>query len=113
VTRRAAPRFELFDVELDGRRVGHVITDDPGTRDEWEIHHEQDELLYLVSGAVDVVLCADLDVGDESVLHLTGGTACVVPKATWHRQVVHEASVMVFLSPPSEHRPYEPADGWD
>jgi hypothetical protein len=27
--------------------VGHVQTDQPGERDEWELHADQDELLYL------------------------------------------------------------------
>ena len=113
MTTRAAPRIEMLPVTLDGRIVGHVITDEPGTRDEWELHADQDELLYLVTGAVDVVLRTSLDdEASESVIHLTDGDACIVPRATWHRQVVHAPSRMLFVSPPSEHRPFEPADGW-
>jgi mannose-6-phosphate isomerase-like protein (cupin superfamily) len=114
VTRQAEPTIDVFDVRLDGRLVGHVQTDEPGERDEWELHPDQDELLYLVRGRTDVILRDDLDdAASERVLELSGGQACAVPQGTWHRQVVHEPSLLLFLSPPSVHRPYQPADGWD
>ena len=114
MTARVTPRIEVFEVTLDGRTVGHVHSDTAGERSEWEVHPEQDELLYLVRGATDVVLRDDPDdATSERVLHLRAGEACEVPRQVWHRQVVHEPSLLLFLSPPSIHRPYAPPDGWD
>jgi oxalate decarboxylase/phosphoglucose isomerase-like protein (cupin superfamily) len=114
MTRRVRPTIEVFPVTLDGRTVGHVRSDHAGERDEWEVHPDQDELLYLVSGATDVLLRDDPDdAAGERVIALTGGSACHVPRGAWHRQVVREPSLLFFLSPPSVHRPYVPADGWD
>lgn len=113
MTTRAVPKIDLFPVTLDGRKVGHVQTDQPGERDEWELHPDQDELLYLVSGRTDVLLRDDpADEASERVLSLQGGEACIVPQGAWHRQVVHEPSLLLFLSPESVHVPYTPQDGW-
>ena len=82
--------------------------------DEWELHRDQDELLYLISGATDVVLRDDPDdASTERIITLHGGEACIVPRGAWHRQVVHERSRLLFLSPDSVHRAYVPSDGWD
>ena len=114
MTIRAAPRFELFPITFDGRRVGLVRTPAAGVRDEWELHAHDDELLYLVSGSTDVVLRDDPDdPAGERLLTLRGADACVVPRGAWHRQIVHEPSVLMFASPESVHRPYVPEDGWD
>jgi mannose-6-phosphate isomerase-like protein (cupin superfamily) len=114
MTMRVEPTIELFPVTLDGRKVGHVRSDHPGERDEWELHPDQDELLYLVEGATDVLLRDDPgDASGERVIPLVGGAACLVPRGTWHRQVVREPSLLLFLSPDSVHRPYVPDDGWD
>ena len=113
MTRRVRPTIEVFPVTLDGRTVGHVRSDHAGERDEWEVHPDQDELLYLVSGRPDVLLrSAPADAAGEQVIALRGGDACIVPAGAWHRQVVREPSLLLFLSPESVHVPYEPAGGW-
>ncbi len=115
MTRRTTIRAELFDAELDGRRTGHVLMDAVGVRDEWERHPDADELLYLVAGAVDVVLRRDLDDdAGEWRIELRPGEVCIVPTGAWHRQeVVAAPGTMLFPTPRTEHRPYEPPDGWD
>ena len=106
MTVRAVPTIELLPVALDGRKVGHVQTDRPGERDEWELHPDQDELLYLISGATDVLLRDDPDdASTERIITLHSGEACIVPRGAWHRQVVHERSRLLFLTPDSVHRP--------
>ena len=52
MTERAVPKIELLGVEFDGRLVGHVVVDTAGERDEWEMHPNADEFLYLVEGAI-------------------------------------------------------------
>ncbi|CAN95411.1 hypothetical protein predicted by Glimmer/Critica [Sorangium cellulosum So ce56] len=61
----------------------HMAEDTP----RWEMHPAGDEILYLLSGAIDVVL---QDEGGERVVALRAGTACTVPQGVWHRMIVHE-----------------------
>jgi mannose-6-phosphate isomerase-like protein (cupin superfamily) len=110
---RAVPSVELLPVQFDGRRVGVLSVASPGVRDEWEMHPEQDELLYLLKGAIDLFLRPDLESGDdESVLHIRHGEACVVPKGIWHRQEVVDPCSILFLTPETLHRRFDPSAGW-
>jgi hypothetical protein len=53
----------------------------PACATEWEMHPEQDELLYLLESAIDVVyLQADLEESEEDPRHVTQGQA-------WRRSV--------------------------
>ncbi len=112
MTTQAHPIAEFLDVEFDNRRVGHVIVETAGERDEWEMHPDADEFLYLVEGAIDVVLRDDLDHNEERRIELRPGSACVIPKGAWHRQIVLRPAKMLFLTPETLHRPYVPDDGW-
>ena len=113
MTKRLVPSIELLPVHLDGRSVVHVRAQHAGERDEWEVHWDQDEFLYLVYGAVSVVLRDDLDDDStERVIELRGGEACIVSRGAWHRQVMKEPSLLLCLSPECVHRPYTPIDGW-
>ena len=114
MTVQVTPIVDVFPgVMLDGRIVGHVRSDTVGERSQWELHPDQDELLYLVSGATDVLLRDDReDAAGERVIALQGGQACMVPRGVWHRQVVREPSLLLFVSPPGVHVDYVPADGW-
>ena len=109
---RAAPSVELLPVKLEGRQVGVLSVDSPGVRDEWEMHPEQDELLYLLEGTIDVLLRADLGKSEEERLQFRKGQACLIPKGMWHRQVVIAPCKMLFLTPETVHRPYAPESGW-
>jgi mannose-6-phosphate isomerase-like protein (cupin superfamily) len=69
-----------------------------------EMHPDGDELLYLISGSVSVVL----ELPDETrTLEVGPGQAVIVPKGVWHRVVIHEPSQLVHLTPGpgGEHRP--------
>ena len=75
-----------------------------GDPDHREMHPRGDEILILVSGAVDVVLeTAD----GEQVIELRDRGTCIVPRGVWHGQIVHRPSVMIFITPGegTEHRP--------
>ena len=109
---RAAPSVEFLPVTLDGRQVGVLTVNSPGVRDEWEMHPEQDELLYLLDGAIDVFLRADLGKSEEDRLHVMEGQACLIPKGMWHRQAVIASCKMLFLTPETVHRPYAPESEW-
>jgi mannose-6-phosphate isomerase-like protein (cupin superfamily) len=51
----------------------------------WEMHPAGDELLVMISGQMGVVLEQS---GNETVVEVPAGKACIVPRGTWHRQVV-------------------------
>ena len=64
---------------------------------EWEMHPHGEELLLLLSGALDVTL--DLPDGERTV-ELTTGRACVVPRSVWHRITMRQPSDLVFVTSP-------------
>jgi uncharacterized cupin superfamily protein len=63
----------------------------------WEVHPAGDELVFLVSGDVDLVLAKEG--GDETLRMTEPGTFVVVPKDTWHTARIHKHSVMMFITP--------------
>jgi mannose-6-phosphate isomerase-like protein (cupin superfamily) len=75
--------------------------DDPPT---WEMHPAGDEILYMLSGALDVVLEQP---DGEQVIALRAGTACVVPRGVWHRTVVRVPGDMLAITygKGTQHRP--------
>jgi quercetin dioxygenase-like cupin family protein len=86
----------------DGRLV--CITPQNATWDTWERHPAGEEVVVLLSGRVDLI--QDVD-GREHVVALTPGLAMVNPINTWHRAVVHEPGLALFITPGdgTEHRP--------
>jgi mannose-6-phosphate isomerase-like protein (cupin superfamily) len=60
-----------------------------------EMHPEADEVLFLVSGAVDVVLQkADA----ERTIALEAGQAAIVPRGVWHRLVMRHPGRLLFIN---------------
>ena len=70
----------------------------------WEQHPQGEELVYVLSGAVDFVL--GLSDG-EKVVELCGGKAYIVPRGVWHRQVVRASREIFFVTAGkgTQHRP--------
>ncbi len=70
----------------------------------WERHPAGDEVLYLISGATDVVIEQD---SGERVLDLHTGSTCVVPRGCWHRQVARESGELLAMTfgKGTQHRP--------
>jgi mannose-6-phosphate isomerase-like protein (cupin superfamily) len=66
------------------------------TWNRWERHPSGDELVLVLSGAVDFVLD---DGTNEQTVQLTAGLATIVPTGTWHRAIVHEPSTLLFITP--------------
>ena len=59
-----------------------------------EMHPESDELLFLVSGGLDVILQED---GAEQTVALDAGQAAIVPRGVWHRLVMREPGKLLFI----------------
>lgn len=74
----------------------------------WEVHPAGDEVLYLLSGAMDLIL--DEPKGERRV-RLRAGEACVVPRAVWHRLLLRRPGRLLFITPRSgsELRPVDAA----
>ncbi len=67
------------------------------------MHPAGDELLVLLSGAIDVVL--ETDAGNR-VVELTEGTSCLVPRGTWHRQIrTPGRELAITYGKGTQHRP--------
>jgi len=73
----------------------------------WERHPEGDEIVFLLEGAMSLVL--DEPEG-ERVVELRGPSACLVPRGVWHRGIVREPTDAVFITrgKGTEHRPLRP-----
>jgi mannose-6-phosphate isomerase-like protein (cupin superfamily) len=70
----------------------------------WEMHPHGDEIVYLLSGALDLLLeRAD---GVETIV-LEGSGAVLVPRGVWHTAKVRQPSRMLHLTrgKGTEHRP--------
>ena len=72
--------------------------------DEWEMHPSGDEVLYLLTGALDVVLD---EPGGERTVELRAGQGCLVPRGIWHRLILGRPSDLLFVTPAhgTRHRP--------
>jgi mannose-6-phosphate isomerase-like protein (cupin superfamily) len=96
-------------VRVDGFSVGApLMTGNAPHRG--EMHPDGDELLYLVSGRIDVITEAggdEANVGAEHVETLRPGQAILVPRGVWHRVDVREPSRLVHITPgpAGKHRP--------
>jgi hypothetical protein len=62
----------------------------------WDLHPEGECVVCLLSGAVDIAVQR----GDrEYMVELRApGAAFVVPRGTWHRQIIEEPSDVLFLT---------------
>ena len=81
----------------DGDR-GRLVCVLPQTEswDSWERHPAGEEVVFLISGRVDVV--QDID-GEERVIPLRPGEALINPPGVWHTARVHEPGAALFITP--------------
>lgn len=80
---------------IDGLTIGApaVTADAPHNG---EVHPDGDELLYLVSGAMSLLL--EMPDGDVEV-ELRTGDAVVLPKGVWHKLTLREACQLLHITP--------------
>lgn len=90
------PRIEGFTVSAP------LLTREPPHAG--EMHPDGDELLYLVSGRLTVII---EDEEPPRRVELTPGRALLVPRGVWHRVELAEPSRLVHVTPGpgGEHRP--------
>ena len=97
-----AYRKRFADDGPEGRLVCVIAQD--ATWDGWERHPAGEELVFLLSGHVDLV--QELD-GVDHVVELRPGEATINPANVWHTARVHEPGLALFITPGAgtEHRP--------
>ena len=81
-------------VPVDGITIG-IATMTQNSPHGGEMHADGDEVLYLISGKVKIVL---LDSGEKDI-EMRAGDGLVVPKGTWHRVDILEPSQIVYATP--------------
>jgi mannose-6-phosphate isomerase-like protein (cupin superfamily) len=72
-----------------------MVTHQSGTMTHWEIHPAGDELLYLLSGNMDLVL--ELN-NSERIVSLRARTAVIVPQGTWHTLRIHSPGDLLSIT---------------
>jgi mannose-6-phosphate isomerase-like protein (cupin superfamily) len=86
---------------IDGYTIGAIPNiAGPGPHG-GEVHPDGDEFLYIVNGAMELIL-DDGDewaVGVETKVLLRTGDAYVVPRGVWHRLEAIEPSYLVHVTP--------------
>jgi mannose-6-phosphate isomerase-like protein (cupin superfamily) len=89
--------------ELQGGRLVGIFHNDADWP-VWEMHPAGDEVVCLLSGAVDVVLEND---GAEAVVSLRAGSTCIVPRGVWHTANVHTPGDTLHITrgEGTQHRP--------
>ena len=72
----------------------------------WEVHPAGDEIVILLSGAIDLVLD---EPGGERIVPLRGRGAFIVPQGVWHTARVHEPSEALHITrgAGTENRPLD------
>ena len=60
-----------------------------------EIHPNSDEVLFLVSGAIDILV---EDRAGERRISLEAGQFAIVPRGAWHRLVMRAPGKLVFIN---------------
>jgi quercetin dioxygenase-like cupin family protein len=72
----------------------------------WERHPVGDELVYLLTGDVELLL----DDGRQTrTVALRAGDAAIIPTGTWHRAAVHAPSRLLFVTPTPQRTEQRPA----
>jgi mannose-6-phosphate isomerase-like protein (cupin superfamily) len=106
---RAVPMGPDFWATIGERRELHdgrllLVSLQTADWDHWERHPSGDEVLYLLSGALDIVL---EEGGAQRVLEMRPRTGIIVPRGLWHTGRVRTPGELLSVTPGagSEHRP--------
>ena len=86
----------------EGRLVGLYRFEESWTS--WEMHPAGDELVFALSGAVELVL---QEAGGDRTIALGAGEGTLVPKGVWHTARVRTPGHVLHVTPGTgtQHRP--------
>ena len=80
-----------------------IITITEGAPHRGEVHPDGDEILYVVSGRLQITGESE----PNAPIELHPGEACIVRKVEWHRVQVLEKTQLIHITPGpnGDHRP--------
>lgn len=89
--------WQLSDSERDSFCTGWLVSEFTFTEDwpTWEMHPHGDEFVYLLSGALDLLLDRG---GEVETIFLNGSGAVLVPRGVWHTAKVRVPSRMLHVT---------------
>lgn len=98
---------ELSNGQLAHLETGRLLSSFSFSEDwnVWEMHPKGEELVCLLSGAVDFVLEQN---GSQKIIELRSvGSFVLIPRGVWHTARTRAPSSMMFITPGegTEHRP--------
>jgi mannose-6-phosphate isomerase-like protein (cupin superfamily) len=100
---------DFWKTTIQTIRSGWLLTVGRSERDwpHWEMHPRGEELIFLLSGAVELVVEDD---DGEHVVPLAAGQAYLMRRGVWHRAIVKAPGDMLFLTAGegTQHRPHRP-----
>lgn len=62
----------------------------------WELHPDDDELLYVIEGEVEIEVLTD---EGSRTTGVRAGSLFVVPRGHWHRHRVSQSLVEIYVTP--------------
>jgi len=77
----------------EGRLV--IVSHQTGQWTHWEMHPAGDEILYLLSGKMDVILERQ---DSHEIVSLSAGKAFIVPAGSWHTARIHSPSDLLSIT---------------
>ena len=86
---RIGDRTELHE----GRLL--LVSHQSGEWTHWEMHPAGDEILYLLSGKIDLILENN---NEQEIVSLSAGKAVIVPARTWHTAKVLESGDLLSIT---------------
>ena len=91
--------YEELNARFDGFRGRFLVSSFSFDSDwsSWEMHPAGDEIVYLVSGGVELIL--EHDGAQNSISLSKPGAYAIVPKGTWHRAKTSLPTNMLFVTP--------------
>ena len=97
---------DFWSNEIDRLPAGRLVSifDMSGNWDHWEMHPKGDEWIYLLSGALTLIL--QQPAGDLRQ-EVTAGQFAIIPRGIWHTADVRKAGKAIFitLGDETDHRP--------
>lgn len=91
--------YEELDRQFDGFAGHWLVSAHSFDADwpTWEIHPAGEDIVYLLSGAAEMV--PDRNGTEENIGVSEAGTCVIVPRGTWHTARISTPTAMLFITP--------------
>ena len=76
-----------------------VFWSEAGGPGPWEMHPDEDEILHVLEGAIEIHICPADPASSIDTVRVPAGSYLVVPRGLWHRHLMLERTKELYLSP--------------